>query len=188
MDPANYQEVEIDSEGVRGWQYVEPDEIRTEIEAGQHEHDMRMSWLTAPVRLRQWVDSGQRVNDEHAEALWTSVQAQLAADAPDGIFEGGVLRRADVECGAAAALLACAPEWSLARDEVVAFCREAAIRPFADPPPTHPFDSSEELTDKSWDGFAATALPLLWARFPEDLELREAVVRLGARVSNNRSQ
>ena len=177
MDPANYERVDLESGG-DGWIFRLPPDLQQEVEADQRELDTRQWWLTAPYQLARWVDAPVAATDEDAQHLWDQVQQRLSETPPDDLFEDGVLRRADVECGAAAALLMCAHGWVVERPEVTAFCRDAIIRPFQEPPPTHMFDSPLEAVDHSWDGFAAVALPVLWEPDPQDRDLRQCAARL----------
>ena len=177
MDPANYNPVDLEG-GAQAWIFEMPAELQSEIDADQAELQARQWWLTATSRLASWVDAGTPATDEEAQNLWDQVQHRLAGTPPNEVFDDGVLRRADVECGTAAALLVCAQSWVQDRPEVMSFCREALVKPFKDPPRTHIFDSGDELIDWSWDGFAATAIPLLWEREPEETELRQCAARL----------
>ena len=184
MDPANYEDVQLEG-SVQGWQFVAPDHLQAEIDADQPKLDARMWWLTTPMRLAKLVEAGDAMSDAEAEELWDNVQERLSAEVPADVFADGIIRQADVECGAAAALLVCARNWAESRPEVMSFCREAVLKPFTEPPPTHPFDSGDELTDWSWDGFAATAVPLLWEREPTDTDLRQAAARLATHRHRN---
>ena len=184
MDPANYEPVELEG-GVRAWVFEMPTELQSEIDADHAELEIQQWWLTGPSRLARLIDAGTPLTDEEAQSLWDEVQRRLAERAPNEIFRDGVLRQADVECGATAALLVCARPWVEGRPEVMAFCREALLRPFEDPPPTHMFDSGDEGVDWSWDGFAATAHPLLWQRDPQDSELRQCAARLATHRHRN---
>jgi hypothetical protein len=177
MDPGNFEHVELESGG-DGWVFRLPVELQAEINRDQADLHRRQWWLTAPSLLSRWVQDGTQVTPDEARQLWDQIQAGLAEEPPADVFDDGVLRRADVECGVAAALLVCAREWVLGEPEVVAFCREALLRPFAEVPPTHMFDSPLDPVDISWDGFAAVGLPVLWEAFPDDPDLRHGIARL----------
>ena len=178
MDPGDYEHVELESGG-DGWVFRLPDELQAEIDRRSSRTFIRRQWwLTAPSLLSRWVQAGNQVTPDEARQLWDQVQAGLAEEPPADVFEDGVLRRADVECGAASALLVCAREWVLGKPEVVAFSREALLRPIADVPPTHVFDSPLDLVTSVGMGFAAVGLPVLWEAFPDDPDLRHGVARL----------
>lgn len=176
MDPANYERIEVD--GADGWQFEAPDWMASEA-AEQEEHaGKRLFWLRAPYQLREWIDSDTSPTDEEAGQLWKFVQEQLPqTDAPEDI-PPGISSRADIECGVAAALLHGAPEWTFARYDVVSWCRTALLNALREPPPPHEFDYSDTFSNTCWDGFAADALPVLWARDPGDQDLRQAAFRL----------
>jgi hypothetical protein len=184
MDPANYTPVNLES-GAQTWMFEMPAELQREIDGDQAELQARQWWLTAPSQLAGWVQASTQAADNDAQNLWDHVQQRLTEPTPTDIFDDGVLRRADVECGTAAALLVCARQWVDDRPEVTAFCREALIKPFKDPPPTHVLDSGDEIVEWSWDGFAATAVPLLWERDPQDTELRQCAARLATHPHRN---
>lgn len=177
LDPANYERVDLNSGGY-GWVLHMPDDLQQEIDADQTELETRQWWLTAPYQLARWVETASAATDDEAEHLWAEVQQRLAETPPSDLFDDGVLRRADVECGTVAALLICAHDWVMQRADVAEFCRDTLIRPLKEAPPTHMFDSPEELVDHSWDGFAAIALPVLWQSQPEDRDLRQCAARL----------
>lgn len=177
MDPGNYQRVDLEAGG-HGWVFRMPDQLQQEIDADQPDLSRRQWWLTAPHLLSRWVEDATPVTAEEAQGLWDQVQAGLAETPPADVLEDGVLRRADVECGAAAALLVCARDWVMSQPEVLTFCREVLLRPFTEVPPTHMFDSPTELVDQTWDGFAAVALPILWDVAPEDPDIRQCIARL----------
>lgn len=184
MDPANYKPVELEG-GAQAWNFEMPAALQSAIDVDRAELQARQWWLMAPSRLASWIQAGTPATDEEAQNLWDPVQQRLTEPPPKEVFDDGVVRRADVECGTAAALLVCARRWVEDRPEVMAFCREALIKPFKDPPPTHMFDSGAEMVDWSWDGFAATAIPLLWERDPQDTELRQCASRLATHPHRN---
>lgn len=184
MDPVNYTPVDLEGGG-QAWIFRMPDDLQREIDADRNELEAQQWWLTTPSRLAQWIEAGTQATDDEAQDLWDQVQRRLADPPADEFFADGVLHQADVECGAAAALLLFAPAWVEQRTEVMAFCREALIAPFRDPPPTHMFDSAAEPVDWSWDGFAAIAIPLLWKRDPRDTDLRACGARLATHRHHN---
>lgn len=181
MDPGNYERVDLESGGY-GWVLRMPDELQQEIEADQPDLDRRQWWLTAPYLLSRWVEEGTEVTAEEAQGLWDQVQGALAETPPAELLEDRVLRRADVECGVAAALLVCARDWVMSQPEVLTFCREVLLRPFTDLPPTHMFDSALDPVEQSWDGFAAIGLPVLWDASPEDPDIRHCIARLATHM------
>jgi hypothetical protein len=66
----------------------------------------------------------------------------------------------------------------LARDDVLSWCRAILVDAIRNAPAYHDFDFSGTVSDVSWDGFAADALPVLWARDPGDPDLRQVALRL----------
>ena len=124
------------------------------------------------------LDAGEVLNDEEAAGFWTDVEQHVQRDPPRDLSEDGVLDRADVQCGAAAVLLTLAASWVDNQAGVKEFCLQALAQPFIEPPATHMLDSPMALTDITWDGFAAIAIPALWRRAPGNGELRQMAVRL----------
>ena len=177
MDPASYERIDLDTGG-HGWVFRLPPHLQQEIDVDQNDLATRQWWLTAPRQLARWVQAAAPATDEEAQHLWDQVQQRLAETPPADVFEDGLLHRADVECGTAAALLICARSWVEERPVVGAFCREALTRPFREPPPIHMFDSPGETVDHTWDGFAALALPVLWESDPQNADLRHCAGRL----------
>lgn len=176
FDPANFREVELD--GGRGWQFEPPQWMADAAAAHQVESQKQLFWVDAPYRLRDWINGETPPSDEQAEELWRLARDELPEMESPGDVPVGLLSRADVECGIAAALLTRARAWTFARDDVLQWCRDVVLAPLAVPPPRHEFDSSDTLSDHSWDGFAAEALAVLWAAAPDERELRAAVVRM----------
>lgn len=177
-DPANFHAIERE-DGSKVWMFELPAELQAEIDAEQTELDNHQWWASAPMQLARWIESEGEVSDDEAQTLWDDVRRRLhETSPPEELARAGVLRGADVECGAAAALLIRAPTWTTSRPEVMVFCREAVTKPFESPPPTHDFDSPIEMVNWTWDGFAALVVPRLWQADPEDDVLRQIALRL----------
>lgn len=177
MDPANYVPVDVEDEG-KAWILRLPSDLQNEVDSDRDDLEAQQWWLTAPMRLAQSLKADAPMTDDEAQDLWDDVQQRLSDPPADEFFADGVVQCADVECGTAAVLLVRAPAWVERHANVTAFCHQALVTPFMEPPPTHIFDSSTELVDLSWDGFAAIAIPLLWEREPQDSDLRECAARL----------
>jgi hypothetical protein len=187
MDPANYKPMEVEG-GARGWVFEMPEPLAAEIAAEQAALDAQAWWTTAPMQLSRWLQEEGEVSDDDAKSFWDDVQTRLAEIPPDDLVRDGVLRREDVECGAAAVLLLRAPTWTASHPDVIAFCREALLRPFQTPPDDHAFDYPGATVDWTWDGFAALAVPALWKRAANDEDLREVAVRLATHRHRNTVQ
>ncbi len=177
MDPANYQASDL-GDGITGWVFTPPQTLLAEIEADSKRLDSDHWWTSAPWRFSKLVDDGDYLENEEAHALFEELRERIETPPPDELIDAGVLRVEDVKCGAAAVLLVRASAWVSATPDAQAFCRAALFEPFANPPRTHSFDSNSSPVDGSWDGFAATAIPLLWASDISDRETREVAVRL----------
>jgi hypothetical protein len=176
LDPANYETKEVD--GREYWSYVAPPELQAEIDTSDDELAASTFWLTGPHKLRQWIDGQVEPSHDEVARVWDEWHERLGSIQPDREIPAGIRSRADLETGLAAFFVLRAPDWLSTDDEKRAWCRNALLAPFADPPPTHEFDSSLELSGDRWDGFAADAIPALWADTPDDPELRNAVVAL----------
>jgi len=101
------------------------------------------------------------------------------------ILDDGLRSPADLECGLAALLLTCAPEWLEQHPDRAAWCRERLLAPFVALPPRSEFDHASDVSTERWDFFAAEAIPILWKDAPEDADLRAAVVRLATHIHHN---
>ncbi|MGO9790236.1 MAG: hypothetical protein ACLP8S_12290 [Solirubrobacteraceae bacterium] len=176
-DPANYRTVSVDASR-QAWQYEAPAELTAEIERDRLGLDDQTFWLTAPYRIRQWIDEGPTPSPEEAEHFWQQIQERLQHETPKDLIADGVRTRADLQCGVAALYVLRAPAWLASHPGEQRWCREALLAPFVDPPAPAPFDSSGDISEDRWDVFCADAIPVLWAASPQDWELRSAAVRL----------
>jgi len=176
-DPANYRTVPVDAEH-QAWQYQAPPELQAEIERDREGLDAQTFSLTAPARIRQWIDEGLTPNDEEAERFWQDIQERLRREDTTDVTSDGLRTRADLSCGLAALYVLGAPAWLAAHPGEQRWCREALLAPFVDPPAPSPFDSPEDISEDRWDVFCADAIPALWAANPQDWELRSAAIRL----------
>jgi hypothetical protein len=176
-DPANYRTVPVDAEH-QAWQYEAPPELQAEIERDREDLDAQTFWLTAPQRIRQWIDEGLTPNPEEAERFWQDIQERLHRESTTDVTSDGLRTRADVSCGVAALYVLGAPAWLASHPGEQRWCREALLAPFVDPPAPSPFDSPDDIFEDRWDVFCADAIPALWAANPQDWELRSAAARL----------
>lgn len=180
LDPANYREADIsldDNTTARGWTYETPADLAAELADEAEERAVSEWWLTTAVSLRQLFDQVETLSDEQADALWADASRHWESGPPDALADAPISAH-DVWCGFAALFVVKAGSWLAEHPEVDAWCRSALRAPFAEPPGTFPVFSDRELVDTSWDGFAADAIPTLWAVTPADVELRGAAVRL----------
>jgi hypothetical protein len=181
-DPANYRSVAL-AGGATGFLYHPPEALRQEVEESGRNAAEADFWLGMPYRFREWIDARRTFTDAELDELWTQTHMRLADAASNqgavaSLLEEGIRSVADLECGLAALLLSCAPQWLELHPDRAARCRERLLAPFADPPPRNEFDYPGDPSAERWHDFAADAIPLLWKGAPADLELRAAVVRL----------
>jgi hypothetical protein len=159
--------------------YEPPAELRGEINEANTEITSSQIWLGLPGKLRKWIDERSEPSPEELENFWDESQKAIVQPADQHLLSQGVIAKADLECGVAALFVVCAREWLRSHREREDWCRRALLAPFeGEPPATHEFDSAEQFSSDSWDGFCADALPLLWAESPQDPELRSGVARL----------
>jgi hypothetical protein len=159
--------------------YEPPAELRGEIKEANTEIASSQIWLSLPGKLRKWIDERSEPSPEELESFWDESQKAITQPADQHLLSQGVIAKADLECGVAALFVTCAREWLRSHPERENWCRRALLAPFeGEPPATHEFDSAEQFSSDSWDGFCADALPLLWAESPQDPELRSGVARL----------
>jgi hypothetical protein len=177
MDPANYELVDLGG-GRQAWQYAIPAELRAEVESSNEEVAAASFWLAGPGRWRRLIDERVRPADEELDQLWNQWHAWLEKVEPEHDSPVGIRSRADVECGIAAFFVLCGYDWLFRHEDKLSWCREALLSPFADPPRRREFDTDRTPSAGSWDGFAADAIPTLWAQAPEDPELRAAAAAL----------
>jgi len=178
LDPAN-RKLQRYEDGSFILDYEPPTELRGEIKETNTEITSSQIWLGLPGKLRRWIDERFEPSPEELESFWGESQKAIAQPADQHLLSQGVIAKADLECGVAALFVACAREWLRSHPEREDWCRRALLAPFeGDLPATHEFDSAEQLSSDSWDGFCADALPLLWAESPQDPELRSGVARL----------
>lgn|GEM_PF-2588770 len=178
LDPAN-RKLQRYEDGSFILDYEPPTELRGEIKETNIEITSSQIWLGLPGKLRKWIDERSEPSPEELESFWGESQRAIAQPADQHLLSQGVIAKADLECGVAALFVACAREWLRSHPEREDWCRRALLAPFeGEPPATHEFDSAEQFSSDSWDGFCADALPLLWAESPQDPELRSGVARL----------
>lgn len=178
LDPAN-RNLQRYEDGSFILDYEPPAELRDEIQETNTDITSSQIWLGLPGKLRKWIDERSEPSPEELESFWGESQKAIAQPADQHLLSQGVIAKADLECGVAALFLICAREWLRSQPEREEWCRRALLAPFeGEPPATHEFDSAEQFSSDSWDGFCADALPLLWAESPQDPELRSGVARL----------
>lgn len=178
LDPAN-RNLKRYEDGSFILDYEPPAELRGEIKETNTEIASSQIWLGLPGKLRKWIDERSEPSPEELESFWDESQKAIVQPADQHLLSQGVIAKADLECGVAALCVACAREWLRSHPEREDWCRRVLLAPFeGEPPATHEFDSAEQLSSDSWDGFCADALPLLWAESPQDPELRSGVARL----------
>ena len=172
MDPRFY------SAGAEGWHYDQPAELRAEAEADRAAEDSAMWWAAATARLAQSLERPQQLDDNEAAEMWKDLLDHDGQSPPADLTQAGVLNRADVECGVAAVLLCRAHDWVAARPDVRTACRDILLAPLQQPPRAYDAHNPEAFIDTTWDGFAALALPVLWALGPDDGDLRHGAALL----------
>lgn len=178
LDPTN-RKLQRYEDGSFILDYEPPAELRGEIKETNTEITSSQIWLGLPGKLRKWIDERSEPSPEELESFWDESQKAIMQPADQHLLSQGVIAKADLECGVAALFVACAREWLRSHPEREDWCRRALLAPFeGEPPATHEFDSAEQFSSDSWDGFCADALPLLWAESPQDPELRSGVARL----------
>ena len=178
LDPAN-RKLQRYEHGSFILDYEPPAELRSEIKETNTEITSSQIWLGLPGKLREWIDERSEPSPEELESFWDESQKAIMQPADQHLLSQGVIAKADLECGVAALFVACAREWLRSHPEREEWCRRALLAPFeGEPPATHEFDSAEQFSSDSWDGFCADALPLFWAESPQDPELRSGVARL----------
>lgn len=178
LDPAN-RRLQRYEDGSFILDYEPPAELRGEIKETNTEITSSQIWLGLPGKLRKWIDERSEPSPEELESFWYESQKAIVQPADQHLLSQGVIAKADLECGVAALFVVCAREWLRSHPDREDWCRRALLAPFeGEPPATHEFDSAEQLSSDSWDGFCADALPLLWAESPQDPELRSGIARL----------
>lgn len=178
LDPSN-RKLLRDESGNFILDYEPPAELRGEIKEANTGITSSQIWLGLPGKLRKWIDERSEPSPEELERFWDESQKAIVQPADQHLLSQGVVAKADLECGVAALFLTCAREWLRSHPEREDWCRRALLAPFeGEPPATHEFDSAEQFSSDSWDGFCADGLPLLWAESPQDPELRSGVARL----------
>jgi hypothetical protein len=85
-DAANYQLGEGD-DGEPEFTYIPPAAVEPEVAESRRELADSVFWLTAPSRLRQLIDAGDRPADDELEQFWTDLQG-----APPGARRSVLLR------------------------------------------------------------------------------------------------
>jgi hypothetical protein len=178
LDPAN-RKLRRFKDGSFILDYEPPAELQGEIKDANTEVTSSQVWLGLPGKLRKWIDERSEPSSEELESFWGESRQAIERPADQRLLSEGVIAKADLECGVAALFVICAREWLRSHPEREDWCRRALLAPFeGEPPATHDFDSAEQFSSDSWDGFCADALPLLWAESPQDAELRSGVARL----------
>jgi len=178
LDPAN-RRLQRYEDGSFILDYEPPVELRGEIKETNTEITSSQIWLGLPGKLRKWIDERSEPSPEELESFWDESQKAIVQPADQHLLSQGVIAKPDLECGVAALFVTCAREWLRSHPEREDWCRRALLAPFeGEPPATHEFDSAEQFSSDSWDGFCADALPLLWAESPQDPDLRSGVARL----------
>jgi hypothetical protein len=178
LDPAN-RKLRRFEDGSCILDYEPPAELQGEIKEANTEVTGSQAWLGLPGKLRKWIDERSEPSSEELESFWGESQEAIGQPADQRLLSHGVIAKADLECGVAALFVTCAREWLRSHPEREEWCRRALLAPLeGEPPGTHDFDSAEQFSSDSWDGFCADALPLLWAESPQDAELRSGIARL----------
>lgn len=182
LDPVN-RKLQRYEDGTLILDYEPPADLRGEIEEANTEIASSQIWLSLPGKLRKWIDERSEPSPEELESFWDESQKAIMQPADRHLLSQGVIAKDDLECGVAALFVTCARDWLRSHPEREDWCRRALLAPLqGEPPATHEFDSAEQLSSDSWDGFCADALPLLWAESPQDPDLRFGVARLAVHL------
>jgi hypothetical protein len=188
LDPAN-RRLRRFEDGSFILDYEPPAELQAEIKDANTEVTGSQVWLGLPGKLRKWIDERSEPSSEELESFWGDSQKAIEQPADQHLLSQGLIAKADLECGVAALFVICAREWLRSHPEREDWCRQALLAPFeGEPPATHDFDSAEQFSSDSWDGFCADALPLLWAESPQDADLRSGVARLAIHLHSETVQ
>jgi hypothetical protein len=92
--------------------------------------------------------------------------------------EEAVLEHVNALCGGATVLLVLNTEWLNQDPNKVTWCTDQLLKTIEDPPNAGTFDSEIMQVDAHWEGFAAQAIPRLWAENTSSARIRKCIALL----------
>jgi hypothetical protein len=143
-------------------------------ESSSNELRQKISLLTLPTRLWQILTEKETLPEEEIESLWDQIQ-EIASLAPIPGHDWETFGPDHCITGGAAILISHHRDWLRQYPDREQWCIRVIIDSVLNPPESPPFDNELIHMEARWQGFCASAIPILWAENPDSQELRRCV-------------
>ncbi len=176
FDLSNYSEITL-PDGTRGWQYMQPKEIRDE-EAMEEQ----MRWqalLTLPLQCSEMLEKRSSLTHEQIQSIWENLHnwspfERVSKQIDNGDeFASSLRDHRHARAGLIAVVLCLGSDWLDADSVRRPWVESELCKLLADPPKVRSF-GADDLHDDC-EGFLAHSVVQCWVRSPADQEWRETV-------------
>ena len=177
FDRNNWNEVDT-PDGNTAFAFLAPESVVIKRKPKIDENQAELALSTAPFKLQKLLEERRELSDSEADELWKSIdyfKEKLTVEDPEGL-----IRKQDIECGIAAALVICASKWVKKNSDVSIWCQETMANTCKNPPPPREFDIPSAVLLHGWDYFCAIAYPFLWEQDVHSVVHREIIALLAS--------
>ncbi len=183
LDPANYR---VQEESGR---YVLMNARAQELQDARADERRQFEDRTLPylfaVRCRTLLDEGKALEPGELGPFWEHLRRahDIGERTRNQGAQGDVMwqsseKIAGAVCGGIAVLLRYHEGWLAAHEDRATWCMERLVATVLNPPPQEHISAPEDVSDLTWDCFAAETIPALWAQNPDSPDLRALVAIL----------
>jgi energy-coupling factor transporter ATP-binding protein EcfA2 len=177
FDRRHWKKIDLPEGQRRVWRFDGVSLQREERKREQEKYEIQMALSYFPFKCMQIIE-GKKVLTEGDIPSFLE-QSQQAADlARQGYLLFSTITPEDCLLGTVAVLVKCHWPYLEEHAKQLQWCIDSLTSALRAPLSLREFDSAESTLGFRWDDFAATAIPILWIKNPDSMEILQLAARM----------